>query len=123
MNRIYKANKIYILKLATVTEVVFSARKGGYTKSSELPELYFGKLIKTEKHCVVPDKHFYKLVSKGIVVHDNHEDTSKGDLYVIDKIPLNMALEKQAIFVDRNTLLKKEKEWNDEIKKEKEITK
>ena len=123
MNRIYKANKIYILKLAKVTEVVFSARKGGYTKSRNLPEVYLGKLIKTEKHYVVPDKHFFKLISSGVIVHDKHNHTNEGDLYVVDKTPLNMLLSEPTVFVDRKTLLATEKSLNVKIKNETEMSK
>lgn len=123
MNRIYKAKKIYVLKLAKVVDVQYSALEGGYTKSRDLPEVFFGKLIKTEKHCVIPDKHFFKLISKNIIVHDKHDDTNTGDLYVVDKDPLNMFLEETPIFVDRKTLLATEKSLNDKINNETEMSK
>ena len=122
MNKIYKAKKIYVLKLAKVTEVSYSGLER-YTTSRKLPELYFGKLVKTEKHCIVPDKHFYKLISTGTIVHDRHDHANEGDLYVVEKTPLNMLLDKPTVFVDRKSLINTEKAWREDSKKEKEMTK
>ncbi len=118
MNKIYKAKNLYVLRLARVTEVKTSSiysRESGYTKSRPLPKYHMAKLVKTtDKSSSVYKANHFKLIRGGAVFHDNHELTTKGDIYVIEKTPVSLYLTKPVTFIKEKTLLEFEDELNSE---------
>ena len=48
MNKKYKIDNLWLVKLGETTEFKNGGRREGYTKWRELPQIYFAKKIETE---------------------------------------------------------------------------
>ncbi len=113
---IYKAKKIYILSLAKVTDVKLPGMwTEGYTKSRNLKKNVVAKFVgsKIEHHIRT---EYFKLIRTGEIVHNNHNNTSVGDLLVRDKNCLLSYLDEPVVFTTKKQLLKIEDYLNEEDK-------
>ena len=119
MNKIYKAKKIYLLRLAQVTDYKDSGWSiNGWTKYKLENKYRFAKLIKKQGRY-----KFYKLISNGLIVSDNHDRTKCGDYFCNFAEPLKMILTEPCIFVTKKQLLAGESyiNNNEEIENNKEV--
>jgi len=112
MNKIYNANKIYLVKLAKVTDVVESTWfTSGSTRSRTLEKSYFAKLVKVEDKIIRKVKTF-KIISKGMLVVDDHNKTKIGDYYVVEATPIKMLFDENFSFITKNDIFKAEELLN-----------
>lgn len=113
MNKIYNAKKIYIVQLAKVTGVVPSGwRTEGETRYRVSEKLYFAKLISIKDKGWRGETRTYKLISNGIVLHDNHAKTKVGDCFINAATPMNIAFDKNYTFVTKKELIEAEEYVN-----------
>lgn len=108
MNKMYKADKIYIVKLAEVTKVDDGQ---GYNARNfkMLPQVHFAKLVKTEIEAEKNVNHFKLLVTKK-EVSDDYMSAEMSEEVVIEKSPLNTALGTDYKFVSYKDMAKAERE-------------
>ena len=117
MNKIYKAKKIYLLRLALITEFKDPALfYDGHTKYRLENKLRVAKLIKTKK-----GYNYYKLISNSFVISDKFYAEKAGTYFCAAVQPLNILLdEKVGVFTTKKQLLKYEEKINsnDETRKD-----
>lgn len=116
MNKIYKTDKIYLVHIALVTKVDPSGWfTNGTTYSTNMPEVYFAKLIKSEDK-LIRKINTFKILSRNMVIKDDHNKTSVGDYYITYKQPLSMLIEECPTFVSHKQLLSIEQTLNENAK-------
>lgn len=103
MNKKYKTSQLYLVKLAQITKIIPSSPN---TKGSicfrQNPEMYFAKLIKKDVESQSPSKndHYFKILTKNLIVYDKHTHTQIGDFFVYEKTPVSMIFDEDIEYID-----------------------